>query len=130
MKYELKQMEKAGSGAIVNVSSAAGLVASAGTAAYTASKHEVVGLTKASALEYAPKNIRINSVCPGFIRTPMLEALISKYPGVEKQLESREPTGRLASAEEVASVMLWLCDEHSSFITGVALPVDGGLTLL
>ncbi|MDQ7092861.1 SDR family oxidoreductase [Desulfosporosinus sp. PR] len=130
MKYELPEMQKQKSGAIVNVSSAAGLIGSAGTAAYTASKHGVVGLTKASALEFAKQHIRINAVCPGFIRTPMLETIINSHPGVEEQLIAREPIGRLADPDEVAQAILGLCSNASSFITGVSLQVDGGLTLL
>lgn len=130
MKYELTEMRKLKSGVIVNVSSAAGIIGSAGTAAYTASKHGVVGLTKASALEFAGQNIRINAVCPGFIRTPMLEKIINSHPGVEEQLIAREPIGRIAEPDEVAQAILGLCSHASSFITGVSLQVDGGLTLL
>ena len=130
MKYELPEMQKQERGAIVNVSSAAGLIGSAGTVAYTASKHGVIGLTKASALEFASRNIRINAVCPGFVKTPMLEKIIEAYPGVEKQLIDREPMGRLAQPAEVALAILGLCSDSSSFITGVSLQVDGGLTLL
>jgi NAD(P)-dependent dehydrogenase (short-subunit alcohol dehydrogenase family) len=130
MKYELPEMQKQERGAIVNVSSAAGLIGSAGTVAYTASKHGVIGLTKASALEFAGRNIRINAVCPGFVKTPMLEKIIEAYPGVEKQLIDREPMGRLAQPAEVALAILGLCSDSSSFITGVSLQVDGGLTLL
>jgi NAD(P)-dependent dehydrogenase (short-subunit alcohol dehydrogenase family) len=130
MKYELPEMQKQNSGAIVNVSSIAGLIGSAGTVAYTASKHGVVGLTKASALEFAKQNIRINAVCPGFVRTPMLEKILNSYPGVEEQLVAREPMGRLAQPDEVAQAILGLCSDASSFITGVSLQVDGGLALL
>lgn len=130
MKYELPELQKQERGAIVNVSSAAGLIGSAGTVAYTASKHGVIGLTKASALEFASRNIRINAVCPGFVKTPMLEKIIEAYPGVEKQLIDREPMRRLAQPAEVAQAILSLCSDSSSFITGVSLQVDGGLTLL
>jgi NAD(P)-dependent dehydrogenase (short-subunit alcohol dehydrogenase family) len=130
LKYELPEMLKQERGAIVNVSSAAGLIGSAGTVAYTASKHGVIGLTKASALEFASRNIRINAVCPGFVKTPMLQKIIEDYPGVEKQLIDREPMGRLAEPAEVALAILGLCSDSSSFITGVSLQVDGGLTLL
>lgn len=130
MKYELPEMQKKKSGAIVNVSSAAGIIGSAGTVAYTASKHGVIGLTKASALEFAKQNIRINAVCPGFIKTSMLDKVIKIHPGVEAQLIAREPIGRLADPDEVAQAILGLCSEASSFITGVSLQVDGGLTLL
>jgi|WetSurMetagenome_2_1015567.scaffolds.fasta_scaffold151474_2 NAD(P)-dependent dehydrogenase (short-subunit alcohol dehydrogenase family) len=130
MKYELMEMQKQKSGSIVNISSAAGLIGSAGTVAYTASKHGVIGLTKASALEFAKQNIRINAICPGFIRTPMLEKIILSYPGVEEQLITREPMGRLAQPSEVAQAILGLCSDSSSFITGISLQVDGGLTLV
>src|SRR5262249_41885841 len=129
MKYELPRIESSGGGVIVNVSSAAGLISSAGTAAYTASKHGVIGLTKAAALEYAPKNIRVNSVCPGFVRTPMVEKLISQYPDVEKHLTSREPMKRLGDPIELAESIIWLCSDSASFVTGTSLPVDGGLVL-
>jgi len=129
MKYELTEMQTQKSGAIVNLSSAAGIIGSAGTAAYTASKHGVIGLTKASALEFANQNIRINSVCPGFIRTPMLENIFKTYPGAEEQMIAREPIGRLAEPDEVAQAILGLCSDASSFITGISLQVDGGLTL-
>src|SRR5262245_47079084 len=122
MKYELPRIEANGGGVIVNVSSAAGLISSAGTAAYTTSKHGVIGLTKAAALEYAPKRIRINSVCPGFVRTPMVEKLISQYPDLEKHLTSREPMKRLADSEELAESIVWLCSDSASFITGISLP--------
>lgn len=130
MKYELPELVKRPGSAVVNVASAAGLIGSAGTAAYTASKHGVVGLTKAAALEYAKQGVRINAVCPGFVRTAMLSKLIAEYPGVEEQLAGREPVGRIARPEEVARVIRGLCSEGASFITGISLPVDGGLTLL
>jgi NAD(P)-dependent dehydrogenase (short-subunit alcohol dehydrogenase family) len=130
MKYELPEMQKQKSGVIVNVSSAAGIIGSAGTVAYTASKHGVIGLTKASALEFAKQNIRINAICPGFIKTPMLEKIINSHPGVEEQLIAREPMGRLAQPDEVAQAIVALCSDTSSFITGISLQVDGGLTLL
>jgi Dehydrogenases with different specificities (related to short-chain alcohol dehydrogenases) len=130
MKYELPEMQKQKSGVIVNVSSAAGIIGSAGTVAYTASKHGVIGLTKASALEFAKQNIRINAICPGFVRTSMLEKIIQTYPGVEEQLIAREPMGRLAQPDEVAQAIIGLCSDASSFVTGISLQVDGGLTLL
>ncbi len=129
MKYELLEIEKQKEGCIVNVSSAAGLVAGAGTIAYTASKHGVIGLTKSAALEYASKGIRINAVCPGFVRTPMLEKLIDSYPEIQNQLASREPMKRLATVEEIAHAICYLCSDAASFVTGVSMPVDGGFTL-
>jgi NAD(P)-dependent dehydrogenase (short-subunit alcohol dehydrogenase family) len=129
MKYEIPEMLKQG-GAIVNLSSFAGLRGSGGTVAYTASKHGVVGLTKAVALEFAGQKIRVNAICPGFVRTPMLQRIFETYPGVEDQLAGREPVGRIAEPEEIAQVVVWLCSDASSFITGACLPVDGGLTVL
>ena len=96
-----------------------------GTSAYAASKHGVVGLTKTAALEYAQSGIRVNAVCPGLIRTPMVE----RYSGGDAEIEARfaavEPVGRMGSAEEVAEAVLWLCSESASFVTGHAMAVDG-----
>jgi NAD(P)-dependent dehydrogenase (short-subunit alcohol dehydrogenase family) len=126
MKYELQQMLKQGGGAIVNTSSVAGLVGFQGIPAYTASKHGIVGLTKATALEYAKQNIRINTVSPGVIKTPMIDRFTGNQKEVEKQFAAQEPVGRLGQPEEVAAAVTWLCSEGASFVTGVALPVDGG----
>lgn len=128
MKYEIPEMLKHGGGAIVNTASVAGLIGSAGTVAYTASKHGVVGLTKTTALEFARQGIRVNAVCPGIIRTPMLERVFSHRPGMEAQLTALEPVGRIAKPEEVAQAVVWLCSDAASFMTAVALPVDGGWT--
>jgi NAD(P)-dependent dehydrogenase (short-subunit alcohol dehydrogenase family) len=130
MKYALRQMSKQGSGAIVNVASVAGLVGSPTRAVYTASKHAVVGLTKAAALEYARAGIRINSLCPGGVRTPLLARTIEREPQNEKKLKSAHPIGRFAEAAEIANAALWLCSEQSSFVTGHQLAVDGGLTAI
>jgi len=126
MKYEIPEMLKQGGGAIVNTASIAGLVGNAGTVAYTASKHGVVGLTKTVALEYAKQGIRVNAVCPGVIRTPMVERLFESRPALEAQLTALEPMGRLAAPEEVAQTVVWLCSDAASFVTGVPMPVDGG----
>ncbi len=128
MKYEIPEMLKQGGGAIVNTSSVAGLIGSAGKVAYTASKHGVVGLTKAVALEFAKQGIRVNAVCPGIVRTPMVERILATYPGVEAYLTALEPVGRIAAPEEVAQTVVWLCSDAASFVTGVPLPVDGGWT--
>ncbi|MFQ5872809.1 MAG: SDR family oxidoreductase [Dehalococcoidia bacterium] len=127
MKYEVIQMLQQGGGSIVNMSSIFGLVGTPGTSAYTASKHGVIGLTKAAALEYAKEGIRINAVCPGHIRTPMVERIIDINPGLEEEYVESEPVGRLATPEEVAEAVVWLCSDAASFVTGHALSVDGGL---
>jgi NAD(P)-dependent dehydrogenase (short-subunit alcohol dehydrogenase family) len=125
MKHEIQQMLRQGSGAIVNMASVAGLVGYPGPA-YTASKHGVVGLTKAAALEYAKMNIRINTVCPGVIRTPPLERKIAESTDFDRRVVARHPIGRLGTPEEVAEAVVWLCSDAASFVTGHALTVDGG----
>lgn len=126
MKHEIEQMLKQGSGAIVNNASIAGLVGFQGTAAYVASKHGVVGLTKAAALDYAKQGIRINVVCPGVIKTPMIDRFTGNNKAVEEQFVAGKPIGRIGQPDEVADAVLWLCSDASSFIIGHALPVDGG----
>lgn len=126
MKYEIQQMLKQGKGAIVNTASIAGLVGFPGLPAYVASKHGLIGLTKTAALEYAKLGIRINAVCPGVIKTPMVDRFTGKNKEVEKQFENMEPIGRMGQPEEVAEVVTWLCSEAASFITGDAIAVDGG----
>jgi NAD(P)-dependent dehydrogenase (short-subunit alcohol dehydrogenase family) len=126
MKYEIPQMIKQGKGAIVNNASVAGLRGFSGMPAYVASKHGVIGLTKSAALECAQLNIRINAVCPGAIRTPMLDRYMKESREAEKELIKQEPIGRLGEPEEIANAALWLCSDAASFITGQAIPVDGG----
>jgi NAD(P)-dependent dehydrogenase (short-subunit alcohol dehydrogenase family) len=128
MKYEIPQMLKSGGGAIVNTASTLGLVAIAGTAAYTAAKHGVVGLTKTAALEYAQKNLRVNCVCPGFIRTAMVERAMDKAMLGEEQMIAIEPIGRLGKPEEIAEGVCWLFSDAASFVTGHSLTIDGGWT--
>lgn len=128
MKYEITQMLKQGGGAIVNTASVAGLVGSRGAgSAYAASKHGVVGLTKTAALEYAKHNIRVNCVCPGVIRTPMMERMLTRTPELEQQYIAAEPIGRLGMPEEIAESVVWLCSEAASFVTGHTMTVDGGM---
>jgi NAD(P)-dependent dehydrogenase (short-subunit alcohol dehydrogenase family) len=127
MKYEIGQMLKQRSGAIVNTASTAGLVGGERMATYIASKHGVVGLTKAGALQYARDNIRVNCVCPSTARTPMTERLLARHPAAGDRLQAR-PTPRLVEPEEVAEAVVWLCSTAGSFINGVALPIDGGRT--
>lgn len=127
MKYEIPQMLKQGSGAIVNTSSIAGLVALENSVAYNASKHGVVGLTRAAALEYAKGGVRINAVCPGFISTPMLERQTeSEAQALAERIKMNMPMARKGTPEEVAEAVVWLCSDAASFITGHTLAVDGG----
>lgn len=123
MKHELLQMTKQGSGAIVNCSSLGGLVGLPGRAAYHATKHGVIGLTKSAALDVATKGIRVNAICPGCIDTPMGDGI---DPAAMKEFLKDQPIGRMGRPEEVAAVVLWLCSSAASLIVGVALPVDGG----
>lgn len=126
LKYEIPVMLGAGRGAIVNIASGAGLVGFAGLPAYVSSKHGVVGLTRAAALEYAKQGIRINAICPGSTRTPMLEGFMGGDPKVEGMMTAGVPLGRLGRPEEIADAVVWLCSDASSFVVGHALAVDGG----
>src|SRR5215218_9302959 len=128
MKHELRQMRTQGSGAIVNCSSLGGLVGLPRRAAYHASKHGVIGLTKSAALEYAPRGIRINALCPGTIETPMVTDMIAKGELELPDAVANQPIGRLGRADEIAAAVLWLSSPGASLIVGVALPVDGGYT--
>lgn len=126
MKYQIPQMLKQGKGSIVNCASVAGLIGFPGLPAYVASKHAVVGLTKTTALENARLGIRVNAVCPGVIHTPMVDRVTGKDKEVEKQFTSMEPVGRMGEPAEVAESVVWLCSDAASFVTGHAMPVDGG----
>ncbi len=127
MKYEIHQMLKQKSGAIVNMASVLGLVGSSGpSAAYAASKHGVVGLTKSAALSYAQSGIRINAMCPGFITTPLIDSLTGGDPEIEAAINERHPIGRMGKPEEVAEAVVWLCSDAASFVTGHSMSVDGG----
>jgi NAD(P)-dependent dehydrogenase (short-subunit alcohol dehydrogenase family) len=128
MKHELRQMRTQGSGAIVNNSSLGGLVGNPGRAAYHASKHGVLGLTKSAALEYAPLGIRINAICPGTIETQMVAEMIANGELDMNEATAAQPIARLGQADEMAAAALWLCSPGASFVVGVALPVDGGYT--
>ena len=103
-----------------------GLIGGSGLSAYAASKHGVVGLTKTAALEYATENIRVNAVCPGVIDTAMNERVVAAHPDVGEILKNMHPMGRLGTADEVAGAVLWLCSDSASFVTGLAVTVDGG----
>jgi NAD(P)-dependent dehydrogenase (short-subunit alcohol dehydrogenase family) len=126
MKYEIPEMQKQKGGAIVNCASIAGLVGFPGLPAYVASKHGIVGLTKTAALEFAKENIRVNAVCPGVIKTPMIDRFTGKDKAAEKQFVDMEPIGRMGEPEEVAEAVIWLCSDGASFVTGDAMAVDGG----
>ena len=125
MKHELIRMKQQGAGAIVNCSSLGGLVGLPGRAAYHATKHGVIGLTKSAALDVAASGIRVNAICPGCIDTPMGEAI---DPDAMQAFLKEQPIGRMGRAEEIAETVLWLCSPGASFVLGVALPVDGGFT--
>jgi NAD(P)-dependent dehydrogenase (short-subunit alcohol dehydrogenase family) len=126
MKHQIPEMLKSGSGAIVNCASIAGLVGFPNLPAYVASKHALVGLTKTTALELAKTGIRVNAVCPGVIRTPMIDRFTGKQKEAEQQFISNQPIGRMGEPEEVAQAVLFLCSQNASFITGHAMAVDGG----
>lgn len=129
MKYQIPAMLKNGGGVIVNNASVVGLNGAAVPGcAYVASKHGVVGLTKAAAAEYADQGIRINVVCPAFIRTPMVEAAFAD-PFFRKMANEQHAVGRVGEPGEVASVVTFLCSEDASFMTGISVPVDGGFML-
>ncbi|MFD7959066.1 SDR family NAD(P)-dependent oxidoreductase [Streptomyces ardesiacus] len=128
MKHELRHMRDQGSGAIVNCSSLGGLVGNPGRAAYHSTKHGVIGLTKSAALEYGPRGVRINAVCPGTISTPMVDAMVEGGELDRTQAEAGQAIDRLGTADEIAQAVLWLCSSGASYVTGIALPVDGGYT--
>jgi NAD(P)-dependent dehydrogenase (short-subunit alcohol dehydrogenase family) len=130
MKFELQQMRKQGSGAIVNCSSLGGLVGGAERATYHAAKHGVLGLTKSAALEYAARGIRVNAICPGLIWTPMAEKMAAS--GQAEALDAMLkviPMGRHGRPEEIADAVLWLCSDAASYVTGQSISVDGGFVM-
>lgn len=127
MKYEIPEMLKRGKGAIVNCSSVAGLIGYPGLPAYVASKHAVIGITKTAALEYAKEGIRVNAVCPGVIKTAMMDRLTGEKKEEEDKFISIEPMARMGLPEEIANSVVWMCSDEASFVTGHAMAVDGGL---
>jgi len=118
-------MERTGGGSIVNTSSIAGLIGLPGSNAYVAAKHGVIGLTKAAAIDYAPAHIRINAVCPGYIETSMIREAMSRRGD---SILATVPMRRLGVPEEIAEAVVWLSSDRSGFMTGAAMPVDGGYT--
>lgn len=126
MKYEIPALLTTGGGAIVNTASDAGLAGVKRLGAYVASKHGVVGLTKTAALEYAKHGVRVNAVCPGPIETPMLMKGTDRFPEMIPKMVKAQPNGRLGKPEEIAEAAVWLCSTAASFVTGLAMPVDGG----
>lgn len=126
MKYEIPMLSEHG-GAIVNTSSMVGQVGVPGAPAYVASKHGIIGLTRAAALEVASEGIRVNAVCPGHIRTAMVDRVLDREPAKEDEYVANTPLGRIATPDEVASAVVWLCSDGANFVTGHALNVDGGV---
>lgn len=129
LKAEIPRMLERGGGAIVNTASGVGLVGYPNQAAYTASKHGVLGLTKVAALDYGAQGVRVNAICPGTARTPMVEEAVRNFPEIDEQLKQLHPIGRIGEAEEIAEAAVWLCSPAASFVLGVALPVDGGYVI-
>jgi NAD(P)-dependent dehydrogenase (short-subunit alcohol dehydrogenase family) len=130
MKFELQQMRKQGSGAIVNCSSLGGLVGGSERGIYHAAKHGVLGFTKSAALEYAARGIRINAVCPGLIHTPMSDQMIAfGQADALKAMEKSIPMGRVGRPEEIANAVLWLCSDAAIYMTGQSISVDGGFIM-
>ena len=131
-KHELRAMAQQGRGAILNMSSAAGVIGWAGAAGYVAAKHGVVGLTKAAALEHAADGIRVNAICPSYVETPMVadlfEHLLGGDPAAPDAARANHPIGRFAQPGEIAAACVWLLSDKASFVTGTAMSVDGGYT--
>lgn len=130
MKYELTQMRRQGSGAIVNCSSNSGLVGTGGRSPYCAAKHGVLGMTKSVAIDYAPMGIRINAVCPGTIMTPMVQQMVDSGDLSLDVCAALAPANRLGTGKEIADAVLWLCSDASSYVTGQSIAVDGGYTII
>lgn len=138
MKYQLPIMAKQGEGTILNVASAAGLVGAGMLSAYAASKHAVVGLTRAAADEFARNNVRVNALCPSFSTTPLFNEIADEVASLRQESRSdaytritqRVPMRRAAKPEEVVQAMLWICSAENSFMTGQSIPIDGGLTAI
>jgi 2,5-dichloro-2,5-cyclohexadiene-1,4-diol dehydrogenase 1 len=129
LKYEIQAMLKSGKGSIVNTSSAAAICAIPNGTEYSAAKAGVLGITRAAAYDYAARGIRVNAILPGATRTGMFHEAAAKMPGLEQALAARQPIGRLLEPEEVAAAALWLLSDAASAVTGICMPVDGGMTI-
>jgi NAD(P)-dependent dehydrogenase (short-subunit alcohol dehydrogenase family) len=131
-KHELQVMAQQGSGSILNMASAAGLIGWPGASGYVAAKHGVVGLSKAAALEFAAQGVRVNAICPSYVETPMVadlfENLLGGDPAQVEAARANHPIGRFAQPEEIAAACVWLLSDKASFVTGAAMSVDGGYT--
>ena len=127
MQAELRHMIEHGGGAIVNTSSTAGLLGTPGASPYAAAKHGVLGLMKTAAIEYGSRGVRANAVCPGPIETPMLRRALGETEAVLKGVAASTLVGRLGQPADVAAAVVWLCSDQSAYVTGLAVPVDGGL---
>lgn len=125
MKHEIPLMQKQGAGAIVNMASGAGMIATPGMSPYCAAKHGVLGITRTAAVENAQTGVRINAVCPGSIDTPMLRSAMQVDPMVEKMIRANMPIGRLGEPHEIAEAVVWLCSERASLVSGHSMLVDG-----
>ena len=130
MKAELAQMLAAGGGSIVNIASVAGLIGAPKAAAYTASKHAVVGITKSAAVDYAKLGLRVNAICPAYTDTAMVQSAIEGNPLMAHIMQRAIPMGRLGQASEIGEAVVWLCSDASSFVTGHSLALDGGLAAM
>jgi len=129
LKAEIPAMLARGGGAIINTASGVGLVGYPSQAAYTASKHGVIGLTKVAALDYGAQGVRVNAVCPGTARTPMVDEAVRQDASLDGYLRTLHPIGRIGEASEIAEAAVWLCTPAASFVLGAALPVDGGYVI-
>jgi NAD(P)-dependent dehydrogenase (short-subunit alcohol dehydrogenase family) len=131
-KHELRVMAAQGSGAILNMASAAGIIGWPGASGYVAAKHGVVGLSKSAALEFAAQGIRVNAICPSYVETPMVsdmfDNLLGGDPAYVEAALANHPIGRFAKPEEIAAACVWLLSDKASFVTGTAMSVDGGYT--
>jgi NAD(P)-dependent dehydrogenase (short-subunit alcohol dehydrogenase family) len=130
MRAQIQAMLETGGGSIINMSSVAGLVAQVGQVGYITSKHAVIGMTKAAAVEYSGQGIRVNALLPGTVNTPMVQSIIASNPGWVEQLTSNQPIQRLGEPDEIAEAVAWLASDAASFVTGASLAIDGGFLAL